>query len=342
MNSPRILIAFYLLLLAGFIMHGACEKRQEGQHDSTVEINLIRTDFISTQAATFMAQIEGDLSSVKSTGIVWGQLPLPVWSENHVEAVFVQDRFALRIHPLEAQQTYFARAYAILETGKTIYSNQHTFTTTTGVKDLDGNSYEEVQIGAQHWLGENLRVGRFNNDDAIGNGSGKGNYGQEQRPLYYFEYGDDPTNAQPLGRLYTWYVVNDSRGLCPAGWRIPALNDWIRLAMHLDPNATHDFEISRQAGGMLKSTGLLHSQTGYWREPNSGASNITGMRIVPAGVRDPSGAFDGLGYNSGFWTATDAGEEQAHMVYVHFLNSGLYTNQYGKYTGYAVRCIRRE
>ncbi len=33
--------------------------------------------------------------------------------------------------------------------------------------------------------------------------------------------------------LYNWYAANDIRGICPEGWRIPTIEDWVSLAEFL-------------------------------------------------------------------------------------------------------------
>ena len=35
-------------------------------------------------------------------------------------------------------------------------------------------------------------------------------------------YDDDPANSEIYGKLYNWFAVNDNRGVCPEGFRIPS------------------------------------------------------------------------------------------------------------------------
>ncbi len=39
-----------------------------------------------------------------------------------------------------------------------------------GVTDIDGNEYVTVIIGEQEWMAKNLRLSRYNNEDAIPTG----------------------------------------------------------------------------------------------------------------------------------------------------------------------------
>lgn len=37
---------------------------------------------------------------------------------------------------------------------------------------------------------------------------------------------DEVQNLDDYGRLYNWYAVDDSRGLCPSGWHVPTDGEW--------------------------------------------------------------------------------------------------------------------
>jgi len=76
------------------------------------------------------------------------------------------------------------------------------------VTDIDGNSYETVQIGDQLWMAENLKVTHYQNGEDIPTGFS----GSEWGDLEYTEtgafavYNDDPANIETFGNLYNWYV----------------------------------------------------------------------------------------------------------------------------------------
>ena len=44
---------------------------------------------------------------------------------------------------------------------------------------------------------------------------------------------DSASNAGIYGALYNWWAVNDSRKLCPAGWHVPADDEWTILIDYL-------------------------------------------------------------------------------------------------------------
>lgn len=166
------------------------------------------------------------------------------------------------------------------------------------VTDIDGNIYNEVVIGSQVWMKENLRVLRYNNGDSIGttNPSTKNIIG-ETEPKYQWAAHDNSNQILTHGRIYTWYAVNDSRMLCPTGWHVPNDSDWTKLRDYL---------------GGASIAGALLKDTINWNSPNTGATNSTGFSALPSDYRSPNGNFYGYEGRWGlFWSSTIATETTA-------------------------------
>ncbi|TVQ89659.1 MAG: hypothetical protein EA393_06620 [Bacteroidetes bacterium] len=345
-KSFSILAVLTFILIFVFI---SCEENngndEPGQGPATIE--WVEVDYITGNSALFTADITGDISSITEMGFCWSQNPSPAISDNVItidEPIF--GIFSERAQGLPESTIFYLRAYYSTDLN-TWYSEQLSFKTTETVSDYQGNNYNTVQVGEQIWLAENLRTLNYNNGDSIISGKGAGNYTNMSQPRFYFYYGDDTTNMHDYGLLYTWYVITDERGICPAGFRVPDISDWEKMVLHLDILAKPidelgggNHELSPVAGGMLKATGNLDDGTGLWEPPNGGANNITQMNVLPTGVRDPSGAFSGLGFNAAFWSFTEETNQQAIMFYAHFFNAGFYSNIFDKRTGYAVRCMK--
>lgn len=98
------------------------------------------------------------------------------------------------------------------------------------ITDIDGNVYNTISIGPRIWMVENLKTTRYNNGDLIGTTTtlNKDITG-ENNPKYQWPDAGLEENVQTWVRLYTWYAVKDSRGICPAGWHIPSDEDWETL-----------------------------------------------------------------------------------------------------------------
>jgi len=86
----------------------------------------------------------------------------------------------------------------------------------------------EVTIGNQVWMSQNLNVDKFRNGDPIPHAETREEWekaGENRHPAWCY-YDNDSANADKYGKLYNWYAVNDPRGLAPEGWKIPSHEDW--------------------------------------------------------------------------------------------------------------------
>ena len=139
---------------------------------------------------------------------------------------------------------YFVRAYVRNSAGFVAYGEDITFITSnnvlgkacpgiTTVRDIDGNTYNTVQIGSQCWIKENLRVTKYNDGSVIPldqtggpNGNGSGQTWSQFRNGARTVLGNSSSNLINFGYLYNWYAGMDLKGICPVGWKIPSTEDW--------------------------------------------------------------------------------------------------------------------
>ena len=104
------------------------------------------------------------------------------------------------------------------------------------VKDIDGNTYKTIQIGSQVWMAENLKVTHYRNGDSIDNIPDFDTWNAATKGAWCYYANADYLDAA-YGKLYNWYAVNDSRGLCPTGWHVPSYDEWVTLANYLGGGA---------------------------------------------------------------------------------------------------------
>lgn len=209
------------------------------------------------------------------------------------------------------------------------------------VNDIDGNSYHTIKIGDQVWMLENLKTTRYRNGDLIEtttpfnlNISGNSDNvvlspesvakNETELPKYQWAYNGDDKLVETYGRLYTWQVTNDARGLCPEGWRIPTAGDWNTLVRYLGGNIV--------AGGKMKDVDSL-----LWTEPNAGATNESGFSALPSGGRNVDGTFSGLGKYAAWWTTTPYSHRHIEHDDPYTYRNYYYTS---KFYGFSVRCIK--
>lgn len=343
-NIPIIL----LLIFFSALNFSACDRNDDNGPvtEGPATFEWIIADYIIDTSVYFSADIAGDFSAVLNMGFCWSENSSPSLVDN---VIFMEEIvpgiFSFRLTGLQEDRTYFVRAFYTTAENE-FYSDEKVFQTTRPVEH-NNYSYGIVRVGNQLWMGENLRTTTYNNGDDIENGTGMGNYMGMNEPKFYFNYDDSLAYAADYGLLYTWYVATDSRGICPDGYRVPDINDYETLMLHLDPLATPiddlepgEFNMSAIAGGMMKATGHQDDGTGLWEYPNGGADNVTQMSVLPSGLRDPSGSFAGLGFNAAFWSYTEENISRGIMFYMHFFNGAFNTNNFSKKTGYAVRCMK--
>lgn len=106
---------------------------------------------------------------------------------------------------------------------------------------------ENVTIGKQVWATRNLNVRTFRNGDSIYFARNEKEWrkgDKQQIPMCCYPYYDS-VRAEELGLLYNWLAVSDKRGLAPAGYRIPTVEDWNTLIHFCGGN--------KKAGKALKS-----------------------------------------------------------------------------------------
>ena len=194
------------------------------------------------------------------------------------------------------------------------------------ISDIDGNIYNTVIIGSQCWMRENLKTSKYRNNTNI-------TYVTDDviwEPLTteaWCYYANDTSNNGVYGKLYNWYAVNDSNGLCPAGWHVPSVSDWTTLTNYLGGAIT--------AGSKLKEADTIH-----WLSPNQGATNQTCFTALPGGYRNPYGNFNGLTWGGYWWTSTEDGSWAAHNRLIYFDYTNVYSDGNHKEAGLSVRCLR--
>lgn len=176
--------------------------------------------------------------------------------------------------------------------------------------DGSGNEYSTIKIGSQVWFKDNLKTLKYLNGEAISSG-------------IYFQ-GDDLTNLETYGALYTWTVANDTRKICPDGWHVPTEADWNILLS----------EVSSPAD--LKEAG-----TDHWFPPNAGATNSVTFTALPGGFYDGT-VVTGFQAIASFWFSDEANSNMGKGFKLYYNNTpstgDLVHSE--KNTAFSVRCLQ--
>lgn len=197
------------------------------------------------------------------------------------------------------------------------------------ITDIDGNTYQTIEIGDQLWMAENLKVTHYRNGDAIPNVTDSLEW-EELTTGAFCNYDNNESNVATYGRLYNWYAVNDSRNIAPEGWHVPSDIEWQTLVDYLGGAAV--------AGGKMKEAGTTH-----WNSPNTGATDESGFSALPGGCRCGNllGGYIHIRGSADFWSFA---ESDASDPWSRGLSAGtaeiFRAADVAKFYGFSVRCIR--
>jgi len=191
------------------------------------------------------------------------------------------------------------------------------------VTDVDGNVYPTKRIGGQLWMAENLRVTHYRNGEPISEISDGKDWAAHVSGAYCI-YAEVPGNADIYGLLYNWHAVNDDRQLAPAGWHIPTDREWQALIDNL--------------GGSSNAGEAMKDSSGWGKKGNG--TNYSKFSARPGGIRYSNGQFDGIGYNTSFWSSSRVGEDGAWGRWLSYLSSSIGRDDGNRLDGFSVRCVK--
>jgi uncharacterized protein (TIGR02145 family) len=230
-------------------------------------------------------------------------------------------------------------------TGTTLHTcgapNVHNPDLTYGsMTDQEGNVYKTIVIGTQEWMAENLNTSIYRNGDPIPSNLNNATWSTTTSGAWVY-YNNDASNACPYGKLYNWYTCVDARGLCPIGWHVPSDAEWSLLINFLDPNSSGGYYTPNDAGGKMRTTGIIEDSTGIWLAPNIDATNISGFSGVPAGDFYYTGTYGNIGNYAYWWSSSAVGSNSAMMRYLRGdITASAISSNSEKQNGISVRCLR--
>ena len=176
---------------------------------------------------------------------------------------------------------------------------------------------------------ENLKVTKYRNGNVIGTTTPDTlDISSESTPKYQWAaYNGNDSNVATYGRTYTWYVVTDSRNVCPTGWHVPTDAEWTTLTDYLGGESV--------AGGKMKEVGTAH-----WYSPNTGADNSSGFTALAGGNRNPDGPFLNFGFHGYWWSSTVYDVNNAWNRNLGCYDSIIVREGHLNSFGFSVRCVK--
>ncbi|MCQ2280111.1 MAG: fibrobacter succinogenes major paralogous domain-containing protein, partial [Bacteroidales bacterium] len=234
---------------------------------------------------------------------------------------------------------------------------------TATLTDVDGNTYNTVQIGEQCWMKENLKTTKYADGNSISQGP---SYSYTVAEWIYPN--DVSSNKTTYGLLYNWKAVmrNSSsssanpsgvQGICPDGWHVPSDAEWKQMEMAVGMSQS-DADNTGYRGSIAAK---LSGNTG-WNSSNTNNAagntstpgrNSSGFSALPAGsccfsyVLNPDyyggyyqPSFTGFRSNGFFWSATTSGSSSAMTRQLSYSNAGVGRNSTDESCSCSVRCVR--
>ncbi len=323
----------------------------ELQPESTITLPTVNTSQITniTQtSATSGGNVSNDGGATVTTrGVCWDITPNPTISDNFTTDGGGTGSYTSSLSGLTQNTTYYVRAYATNSAG-TNYGNQINFETIAGnncppsINDIDGNTYNTVQIGTQCWMAENLKTTTYQNGAPIPNVTDDNSWANLTTGAYVW-YSNAIVFKNMYGALYNWYAVSDPNGLCPTGWHVPTHNEWTDLTNSIGGSGS-------PYGSELKSCRQVNSPQPWpcntsdhprWNEydVNHGTDDH-GFSGLPGGARHNEGPFPPVGEGAFWWSSTQQSTGYAWGRNL-FYSQGDMSVTYFKYQfGESVRCLK--
>jgi uncharacterized protein (TIGR02145 family) len=191
---------------------------------------------------------------------------------------------------------------------------------------LVNQEIETVSIGTQVWMKYNLDTEVYQDGTSIERANLAFTRSVTLPSWCYYNY--DVGYHSTYGKLYNGYAVNDSRNICPIGFRVPTRADFTSLNTFLG-NAT--------AGGKLKEAGTIH-----WNGPNKGATNSSGFTGLPGGYMGDAGVSSLIQDQGYFWTSSSSNGSTNYIRFLrHTDDNFTESTAFALEGGVSVRCIKQ-
>ncbi len=317
----------------------------------TIQIPVVATANI-TNITQFSLRGGGTVTSpgglsITERGICWGSVSNPTVKDSKKSEGSGTGDFVVAVSGLDINTTYYVRAYAVSVEG-TVYGNEIIIKTLDygTVSDFDGYIYKTVTFGTQTWMAENLKVSHYNNGTAINTTQPSTlNISGEVSPKYQWPGGGYENNVALYGRLYTWYVVTDSRGICPAGWHIPTIDEYTILENYLISRG-YNFDGSLTGNKTAKAMASAE----YWDKNTSLGTvgntdypeyrNRSKFSALPAGDRGYYNTFVEMGKQGFWWTTSNYDTNESWLFEIGSYEIEPSHSVDYKWTGNSVRCVK--
>jgi uncharacterized protein (TIGR02145 family) len=138
------------------------------------------------------------------------------------------------------------------------------------INDKNGNSYKTIIVNNQEWLAENLNTNEFLNGDKIlelnpapvhmweinkanKNGADEWYKAHISKTPAFTNLNSEPNYALKFGKLYNFWTIIDNRVIGIEGFRLPKLEDFIKLKNFLGEESGRKLKSKNEVGDPNKT-----------------------------------------------------------------------------------------
>ena len=188
------------------------------------------------------------------------------------------------------------------------------------VNDVDGNTYTTIKIKDQLWFESNLKTTRYTNGDKILNAKKASKWVNHDSLPQYKQH--KLKNDKAI--YYNWYVINDKRGVCPSGWKVPTQKDFNELILSLGG--------SEKAGLKMKNL-MAWGDTTKYNETNL-------FNALPSGFVEISGILNQENIRACWWSMDEQYKETAYSYSIGNMGTHIIRDKFYKKQGNSIRCMK--
>jgi uncharacterized protein (TIGR02145 family) len=224
------------------------------------------------------------------------------------------------------------------------YTNQPC-TGNSVITDIEGNTYNTVQIGDQCWMKENLKTTRYKNGTPIPIVTDSTEWLETASGAYTW-YENNSAWKDLYGALYNGYTTTDPNGLCPGSWHVPTSDEWLALKTYIGggiPPHGDELKSCRQINSPLggNCNTSVHPRWNDYEYNDNYGSDLYGFSGLPGGFRDFESIFHYIGTGAIWWASTEISPESGWTFGIDYGSGGIVTAyDVNKKDGFSIRCLR--
>lgn len=188
------------------------------------------------------------------------------------------------------------------------------------IKDIDGNTYKTIKIKDQLWFESNLKTTRYTNGDKILKTKKASKWVNHDTLPQCMQHKLKNDNSI----YYNWYVINEKRGVCPSGWKVPSQKDFNELISALG---------GTEIAGMKMKNLITWGDTTKYNETNL-------FNAIPTGFVEITGKLNQENVRACWWTKDEQHVATAYSYSIGNMGTHIIRDKFYKKQGNTVRCMK--